>query len=221
MKKSEIKIGKRYAVKHRDLTQGEVMKAAVIQPAKAKDTFSVVLEGDEPVANRKADLTARSFIAPWDSYCVESAHDSAIAEDRDRTRKAESDAAYAAEAKRKAPYIEVFQGISVPGSAFTSSNVELPDRDLADWLEETYVERMAVGGTVRFDVFEAIAKQIADLRNALLDAGAGWDESERVDTGEPTIMQAEVNTPLAAVERLAAAIEEAEHGTPPAGVSRV
>jgi hypothetical protein len=185
MKKSDITLGKRYAVKF----DGPPQAAAVIRPE--KDRWVVVFDPtadlpEDPVSARTETVPSRAILAPWTDYCIDSAHDHALAMDRRRTDDLEYDREREAEAKRKRPFIEALQGITVPGKAFTSSNVPLPDVDLADKLHEIFVEQTVAGTSVTFDVFEALAREILDLRSALLDTGGMW-AGDAIDTGVPEV----------------------------------
>lgn len=186
MKKSDIKLGKKYAIR----LGGSTFAGNVIRPDEKR--WVVVLDPnvdypEDPVSARTVQVRPAAIIAPWDSYCIDSAHEHALREDKARTWDAEYEAERAAEAERKRPYIEALQGITVPGKAFTSSNVELPDVDLADKLNETFVKQTVTGTSVTFDVFEALAREILDLRAALLDAGGAWVSSDVTDTGIPEV----------------------------------
>jgi hypothetical protein len=220
MKSRDIRPGK-YAVK----VDGQIIPAGVIRPVKNHPRRWVIVIDETvsdfgaSVTDRTTDVTSHAIVAPWDEYSTDTAHEAAIHEDRMREHQADYDAKRAAFAERSEPFINTLRGISVPGEAFTSSNVDLPERDLGEWLHETFVEHGARGSSVTFDVFEAVAREILDLRARLIADAEGW-EGETVDTGEPEVMIAETNTALVAVERLAAAAQAADQPEPPAGVSR-
>ena len=203
MKKDEIKIGKKYAIR----MGSKRFPGNIIRPEGRQ--WVVVLDPrddlpEDPVSDRTERVYSAQIIAPWTDYCIDSAHDAALAHDRRRTEDIAYRAKVEAEAKRKAPFIEALQGITVPGAAFTSSNVELPDVDLADKLTEVFVDQTIVGTSVTFDVFEALAREILDLRRALLDADSGWS-GDSVDTG---IAVAALEGDVSALDRIAALEED-------------
>jgi hypothetical protein len=219
MKKNEIKLGRKYAISY----FGRPAPGNVIRPADA-GKWVVILDPNEsenlpldPVSKRTfSDVPSKNILAPWERYTIDTAHDAAIRIDRERTQRIEYDAERASQAKHRAPFAAAFQGLPVPAGAFSSANFARPDVDLGDYLRETFVEGHAQGASVGWDAWEAAGQTILDLRRALLDAGGSWvPSSAPSDTGIPEVMIAEVNTPLAAVQRLAASIEE----DTPAGVA--
>jgi hypothetical protein len=217
MKKSEIKIGNWYAVKVPGRYRGDssrILSGRLIRPEQNK--WVVVLdpnpaEGihEDPVDQRTHTLASSALIAPWLDYCIDSAHTEAIRLDNNRTMQLDYEAEWDRRARHRKPLCEALQGITIPGKSVSSANFDLPDVDLGEWAAEKFIDQRTSGVSIGFDVIEAVAKEILDLRRALLDTESGWTEHIEgpTDTGIPEVMVAEANTPLAAVQRLAAAIE--------------
>ena len=206
MKKSEIKIGAEYAVK---LATNDIVRATIIRPVKSHPgRWVAIREGATTAGDRTFDVYSQSIIAPWLRYCVDTAHAEAIREEA-RRRQEEKDATEReARAQRLAPYINTLRGIEVQTD---------PPRDLGELLHQRLVESGMQTTTVGFSVWEAVAKEIALLRERLVAAGGEWG-GDAQDTGIPEVMTAELDPILSGLARVQAQLAKLED-QPPAGVS--
>jgi hypothetical protein len=220
MKKSQIKIGNEYAVKVPHIYSRQtkqIVRATVVRPDGKR--WIVHREGDEAAKDRTEAVTAQAIIAPWLAYCIDTAHHQALHEDNQRRWQAKYDAEQAALAEHRRPFIDALRGIEIPGETVISSNADLPPIDLGEYLHKTFVDERCSGTTFKFEVFEALAREILELREVAMVEQSGWTGETTTDDGVREV-RAILNTraPIATLDAIEAAAERAERGPTPAGV---
>src|SRR5687767_9407901 len=93
MKKDEIALGKEYAVKVRGRYPGDakqIVRATVVRPEGKR--WLIVREGDASPEARTEPVTSQAILQLWTAYCIDTAHDEAIQENRMREWQAEYEA---------------------------------------------------------------------------------------------------------------------------------